>query len=193
MRKAATPSYCSCGKTAFNAQDDRQRGKNWRTSAVLGILALACLVGLSGCKSEPSKDQARKIVEASYNDLTPVGVKVIDFRKQNGEAKVVDGQKTYVYHFFVALELPVGIGWRPAISVWPGGFANVPPPSYPGDVSVIKPLPAGGTAIGMGTITFRETEKGWTATSLDERDDGYCRGKISADACSKQLGWDKPN
>src|ERR1700728_3439604 len=149
MSKVATPGYCRCYETTSNVQDDRRRGKMGKRVLFLAIPALACLVGLSGCKSssEPSSDQARKIVEASYTDLTPVGVKIIDFQKQNGEAKVVDGQKTYVYHFLVAFELPAGIVWNDYSSLHGpvAGFAKDPGPAL-GESDGIHRLKAGGTA-----------------------------------------------
>jgi hypothetical protein len=159
----------------------------------LVCIALAGLAGLTGCKSssEPSSDQARKVVETSYQDLTPVGAKIIDFRKQNGEAKVVEAQKTYVYHFLVAFELPAGIGWRKDLLGLPGGFAKVPLPGSDAGVQIYR-IPAGATAVGQGTITFRETEQGWTG-NLDTRDDGYCPPKTPPEVCYKKLGWDKLN
>lgn len=174
---------------------------NGIASAVLSILALAGLVGLSGCKSssEPSSDQARKIVAASYSDLSPDGFKITEFKKLNGEAKVVEGQKTYVYHFLAAVEVPAGIGWSPGASIpgvsLPGQFTKLPAPGSEDPMSPsfaeTKRLPPGGTGVSLGTITFRETENGWTADSPDIRNDGYCTEKESADACYKQLGWDK--
>jgi hypothetical protein len=167
----------------------------------LAIPAFACLVGLSGCKSssEPSSDQARKIVAASYSDLSPDGFKITEFKKLNGEAKVVEGQKTYVYHFLAAVEVPAGIGWSPGASIpgvsLPGQFTKLPAPGSEDPMvpsfAEIKRLPPGGTGVSAGTITFRETENGWTADSPDIRNDGYCTEKESADACYKQLGWDK--
>jgi hypothetical protein len=196
MCRAATPGYYRYCKTAPNVQDDRRRDKNWKTSAVLGILALVGLVALSGCKSssEPSSDQAQKIVEASYRDLTPVGIKIIDFRKQNGEAKVVEGQKTYIYHFLVAFELPAGIVWNDYRSLHglTAGFVKNPGPAL-GESDGIHSLKAGGTGVGMGTITFRVTEQGWTADSPFTMDDGYCQPQTSPKDCYKKLGWDKLN
>lgn len=194
MGKATAPGYCRDSKPSSNVQDDRRIGKNWKASAVLGILALAGLVALSGCKSSsaPSSDQARKIVEASYQDLSPAGVKIIDFQKQNGEAKVVDGQKTYVYHFLVAFELPAGIVWNDYSSLHGpiAGFAKDPGPAL-GESDGIHRLKAGGTAVGMGAITFRETERGWTADSPFTMDDGYCQPQTSPKDCYKKLGFDK--
>src|ERR1017187_5751818 len=151
------------------------------------ILALAGLVAPTGCGSSsgPSSGEARKVVETSYKDFIQVGAKIIDFRKLNGEAKVVEGQKTYVYHFLVAFELPTGIGWKHGLqgSILgpPGGFVKDPGPAAraamrksPEVFVEIDPIPAGATGVGKGTITFRETERGWTDDLPDTKDNGYC-------------------
>jgi hypothetical protein len=164
-------------------------------------------VGLTGCKSasDPSSDQARKVVETSYQGLIQAGAKIIDFRKLNGEAKVIEGQKTYVYHFLVAFELPAGIGWQTnsiqdSILGSSGGFVKDPGPAAraamtesPGNFNQIDPLPAGTTGVGKGTITFRETERGWTDDMPDTRDNGYCPPKTAPQVCYQKLGWDKLN
>jgi hypothetical protein len=173
----------------------------------LAILALAALVGLTGCGSSsgPSDGQARKVVETSYQSFIRDGAKVIDFTKTNGEAKVVEGQKTYVYHFLVAFELPAGIGWQTnsiqdSIFGSSGGFVKDPGPAAraammqsPSQFNQIHPLPAGTTGVGKGTITFRETERGWTDDMPDARANGYCPPKTSPQVCYKKLGWDKLN
>jgi hypothetical protein len=159
----------------------------------LAILALAGLVGPTGCGSSsgPSDGQARKVVETSYQDLIKLGAKIIDFRKLNGEAKVIEGQKTYVYHFLVAFELPAGIWWRHELNGVPGGFEykkRSPDDSIGWE---INPIRAGATGVGRGTITFRETERGWTDDL--EKDDGYCPPKTSPQVCYNKLGYDKLN
>ena len=154
----------------------------------LALLALAAILGLTGCgssSSSPSIDQARKLVVALYP-----GSKVIDFTKTNGEAKVVEGQNTYVYHFLVAFELPAGIGWRQNFHALPGGFVYTGPDSARSAVPIV-PLPAGTIGVGMGTITFKETEKGWTDDL--KKDDGYCPPKTPPQVCYQKLGWDKSN
>lgn len=207
MSKAATSGYCLYFKTTLNVQDDRRRGKNGKLGAVLGILVLAGVVGLTGCKSssDPSMGQARKVVEASYQDFLRAGAKIIDFTKQNGEAKVVEGQKTYVYHFLVAFELPAGIGWQTnsiqdTVLGSSGGFVKDPGSAAraamrdsPTTFNSIQPLPAGTTGVGKGTITFRATEQGWTDDMPDTRANGYCPPKTSPEVCYKKLGWDKLN
>lgn len=87
------------------------------------VLFLALLALATGCGSSsgPSDGQARKVVETSYQSFIQDGAKVIDFTKTNGEAKVVEGQKTYVYHFLTAFELPAGFGWQRAQPGFPAG------------------------------------------------------------------------
>jgi hypothetical protein len=169
------------------------------------VLFLALLAMPTGCGSSsgPSDGQARKVVETSYQSFIQDGAKVIDFTKTNGEAKVVEGQRTYVYHFLVAFELPAGFGWRRVQSgypqgIVPEGFVKDPGPAARAAMRMsgayqIDPIPAGATGVGKGTITFRETERGWTDDMPDTRNNGYCPPKTSPQVCYKKLGWDKSN
>jgi hypothetical protein len=128
-------------------------------AVTLLCIALAGLAGLTGCESPsgPSTDQARKVLETAYP-----GSKIIDFKKLNGETKVIERQPTYVYHFLVALELPAGIGWQhdnPLLGLH-GGFVSNGPGQAHAFGAQIDRIPAGATAVGNGTITFRETGRG---------------------------------
>jgi hypothetical protein len=155
----------------------------------LAILALAGLVGLTGCGSPsgPSSGQARKVLETAYP-----GAKIIDFRKLNGEAKVIDGQPSYVYHLLAAFELPAGLGWRHDMVGLQGGFVLNGPGQAHAYGAQVDPIPAGATGVDKGTITFRETEQGWTNDS-PVGEEGYCPPKTPPQVCYKKLGWDKLN
>jgi len=164
--------------------------------SLIALLVLVSLLQLTGCRSSspPSEDQARKVAENSYQNIIHAGAKIIDFRKQNGETKEIEGQQFYVYHFLVAFELPSGIGWAGPTITSTGGFVVGAAPQRGGAfgfVPKIDAIPKGTTGVGRGTITFGKTEKGWISRDLpDHADSGYC-GEKQPQACYKALGWDK--
>jgi hypothetical protein len=164
----------------------------------LVCIALAGLAGLTGCASQsgpsspsaPSIEQARKVLETAYP-----GSKIVDFRKLNGEMKVVEGQPTYVYHFLAGMELPAGIGWQHENLPYglSAGFVSNGPGQAHAFGAQVDPIPAGATGVSKGTITFRETERGWLTNDRPVADEGYCPPKTPPQACYKKLGWDKLN
>jgi hypothetical protein len=161
------------------------------------LLSLSALVFVAGCgASRPSDSQARKVVEAHFQYLVQLGAKITDFRKLNAESKVREGQRIYIYTFLAAAELPAGIAWQDTSGSMiamtnRGGF--VKDAHQRGSIWVGKftSLPKGTTAVKRGTITFRETEKGWLSAGMpDSVDDGYCTDKGPTD-CYAKLGWNK--
>ena len=73
-----------------------------RTAMALLLALLSVSVFVAGCgASKPSDGQARKVVEARLQFLTQLGAKVTDFRKLNAESKELEGQRVYIYHFWL--------------------------------------------------------------------------------------------
>jgi len=159
------------------------------------LVSLSVSAFFASCSaSRPSSGEARRVVDAHFQLLTQLGAKMTDFRKLNAESKELEGQRIYIYHFLAAAELPAGIAWQDtsgsmiAVTVR-GGF--VKDLHQKGSVWVGKftSLPKGTTAVSRGTITFRETEKGWLSSALSA-DDGYCTDKGPTD-CYTSLGWNR--
>lgn len=163
-----------------------------KLNAVSLMLALA---SQPACGADaPTNEQARKLVEASYGNFLDLGVKIVDVTKQNGEAKVIEGQKTYVYYFMSAVEVPDGMAFRVSGRGGQIGLEKDPgPQNRTGWLGQYVVLPKGSIATRKGRITFRMTDKGWASrnTVPDEWQDAYCADLTKADACYKKLGWDK--
>lgn len=154
-------------------------------TAVSALLLCACGA------SKPSDKQAREIAEHAFADVQRLGAgPLTDFRKANGEALEVSGQKIYRYHFLAATTLPEGIAWVK------GGILGLGQYKFIRDdgrgLYVQKELlPAGTTAVRRGVIEFRQTEQGWVSESGPQHvDTGYCIDQ-KPDACYQQLGYDK--
>jgi hypothetical protein len=158
------------------------------------VLGLSVFLWSCGA-SIPSNEQARKMVDATYANFKDPSVKIIDFTKQNGEMKEIEGQKVYTYHFLAAVEVPEGMAFRTAGLGGQLGLSKDPgPKDRNGWLGQFTPLPKGSIATRRGVITFRSTEKGWISANVpDDWQDGYCTELTSADACYKKLGWDKLN
>lgn len=161
---------------------------------IRSVIWAPLLIVLASCgSSTPSDSQARKVVEASYQDLTQLGAKIIDFRKLNAESKEVFGQKVYEYTFLAAVEFPSGCAWK----------RN---PSMPSFIEVVRDtgkksdeiykytsIPKGTVGVRRGIITFRYTEQGWVSADLPGKfDDGYCTSE-QPEACYRELKYDKLN
>ena len=54
-------------------------------------------------------------------------------------------------------------------------------------IGKLTSLPKGTTAVSRGTITFRETEKGWISSALSV-DDGYCTEKALQNVMQSSAG-----
>lgn len=162
----------------------------------ISSLPVAVCILLTSCgSSRPSDQQARIVFDKSFQGLSNLGAKVIDFRKVNAEALEMAGQKFYKYHYLGIARLPAGLAWEAPGLVSRGGIVKDPGKnqavSFGGGQT--KSLREGTIALRHGTITFRMTENGWVSPDLpDTADDGQC-GTLSVEDCIKQLGWDKVN
>ena len=101
---------------------------------------------------------------------------------------MVFGQKSYVYHFLVAVELPAGFGWCHTFTACHRHDADGIVENYDPKLSdAMDPIPAGATGVATGTIGFDETEQGWTARHplIPFGGEGYCPPKTPPQACYK--------
>jgi hypothetical protein len=177
----------------------------------LAPLLICTAFSAAGCgPGVPSDKQARQVVDGSFKSITNDVVKVVDFRKTNGEMKIKDGQKTYEYHFLAAAELPAGFAWvlddckgyNPSSGYWvdvtpcyikspPGNPRGFHTPS--GLILDISALPEGTTAVESGTIAFRYTENGWVTPGVRGSSTFNHCANLKPNECYEKLGWDKLN
>jgi len=183
------------GTTHYTPNTTGRLPRDLPGTAILLFSLLSISVFVAGCgASRPSDNQARKVVETHFQLLTQSGAKMIDFRKLNAESKELEGQRIYIYHFLAGAELPAGIAWHDtsgsmvALTVR-GGFVQDTHQKGSMWIGKFTSLPKGTTAVSRGTITFRETEKGWISSTLSV-DDGYCTDKGPTD-CYARLGWNR--
>jgi len=133
------------------------------------------------------------VVEASYQNLTQLGPKIIDFRKLNAELKEIDGQRVYEYTFVAAIEFPSGCcAWKRI----PGSI-DVEVVRDTGKkfdvVNTFESIPKGTIGVRKGLIRFRYTERGWLSAELPAYfADGYCP-PLKPEACYQLREFNKLN
>lgn len=165
------------------------------------FLCFMCALGtfvLTGCHlcgtSDPSEKQARTVFTHSLQPLINDGGEMIDFSKTNGELKVIDGQKCFLYHYHAAIRLPSGLAWHStngsmSSMMDSGGFEKYSGQSNNYWTGTYSLLPAGTTAAFIGVIIFRPTEEGWISGGiLHDAQQGYCANQTPS-GCYKQFGW----
>ncbi len=141
-------------------------------SAIVLLLAACGKAGIGG----PSDADARATYPAYAGMDAP-----IDFQKTNGESLTKDGQKLYVYHLQQANPLK-GARWYDCAI----GRIFTPEIIDPGLAYRCTALPgsaANGLVVSKGTITFKETEKGWVAAERTISSWGYCASKEKLADC----------
>jgi len=134
------------------------------------VILFAILV--SGCTvetSEPSEAEALKVYKTSLNPnmLASGDIKVVEFKKTNGQSSIESGIKSYKFYYKASYKLPSGLNLHCSpekisehnAKMRARGFWQFNPPRGCSTAEYLAP----GTVVENieGTILFQESENGW--------------------------------
>lgn len=139
---------------------------------VISVVAIIFVILVSGCTieiSEPSEAEALKVFKTSLNPnmLASGKIKVVEFKKTNGQSAIESGIKSYKFYYKASYKLPSGLNLHCSpekisehnVKMRSQGFWQFNPPRGCSTAKYLAP----GTVVENieGTILFQESENGW--------------------------------
>jgi len=130
-----------------------------KTIAVLVLLAMCFLIG--GCS--PGASDGKQIIETRIQQQSNGLIKLVSFKKTNGQAMEPMGIKAYTMNYTAEIEFLDDCTWGSGGALgWPGTFAAVrgrPNPMFINfSASEVK---KGQRVTVSGEFVFQKTEQGW--------------------------------
>jgi hypothetical protein len=122
--------------------------------AILGVTLLA------GCSSTPSASEGRDVLEKQIQEQSKGMIKLLDFRKTDGQAGELMGVRVYAMDFEAEVEFQEDCYWGGPF----GGFEVMTGEPGPFNAFMFmgkRKARAGERATISGKLQFQKTEKGW--------------------------------
>jgi hypothetical protein len=144
-------------------------GVRWVLSrAILVVAVVAC----SGCSNLPSASDGEKLIRNKINDQAGGRIKLVGFKKTNGQVMEAFGSRGYRMEWEGQIEFLSDCYWGPfdGGGSWSGDFYTVAgKPEHPDTMaSFLQPQYVGKKEVSKGqkirvsgTLVFEKTEKGW--------------------------------
>ncbi|MEK6676267.1 MAG: hypothetical protein AABZ47_11520 [Planctomycetota bacterium] len=131
---------------------------------ILSLLGGILAATFAGCSGQPAATAGEKLIRDKIQDQAEGRIKLVSFRKTNGQTREAFGMQEYVMEWEGEIEFLQDCRWGPFVYgtyTWSGDFHTDISTSRIGFGGRLDDARMGQKVRLTGSLTFRKTEKGW--------------------------------